>query len=275
MSRDPFFDPVNCVFCNFVGFCSVWSSLVVIPQQVLPVMNKHKRIICVNYLHIFDMTTLMFARISSFLVQFCFTMGHLRSNQLVTTVHQCCSRDSSFLLFLFFRSVVTSGRKDGHDKVNIYSGQMAQRKTDEADTEPTSPRTSTPLLLRWTSRNCDDAKRLRSYVVVTFCWKHCHVISVRHVFLACQCWSHFDLLESWMSLRLYLRKSMFQTEHCCSVPLEEFYSLEDLEILIALAPDVQCVWVRNVSRLQLSISQLLMSQVLPSVSSLWSYWGFR
>ena len=31
---------------------------------------------------------------------------------------------------------------------------------------------------------------------------------------------------------------IFQVMHCCSVSLEEFCSVEDLEILIVLAPDV-------------------------------------
>ena len=102
-----------------------------------------------------------------------------------------------------------------------------------------------------------------------------------------------------------LRKPIFQVVHCCSVPLEEFCSVEDLEILIVLAPDVQYVWAgtfhdsngaslssllptsvlsrsRSHQPIQWRCTEstkkwlyILMSQVLPSVSCLWSYWGFR
>ena len=47
---------------------------------------------------------------------------------------------------------------------------MTQRKTDEADTDPRLQGRPLRSFYEGTSRNLDDAKRLRSCVVVTFCW---------------------------------------------------------------------------------------------------------
>ena len=82
----PFFDPENCVFCNFVGFCSVWDSLVVIPQQVLTIMNKRKRIICVNYSYFlwYDDTNVCMNLIVS-----CTVLFHDGSLEIQSNCHDC------------------------------------------------------------------------------------------------------------------------------------------------------------------------------------------